>query len=66
MPDLASLANYKEAVKLLRSALPDSDDGGPDGTGYEYAWDELTGDEQEWVKQIRQRVAVLVGPPPEK
>ena len=60
---MPTIDQYKEAVALLRSALPDSDTGGPDGTGYEYVWDELTGDEQEWVKQIRQKVALLIGPP---
>ena len=56
--------NIRVALQFAMSALPDSETAGPDGTGYRYAWDELTGDEQEWVKEIRHRVAILV--PPEK
>ena len=51
------------AIELLRSALPDSLTAGPDGTGYQWAWDELTGDEQEWVKDIRERVRRLIDGP---
>ena len=39
-----------QALERARKAFPDSVAAGPDGSGYAYAWDELTGDEQEWVK----------------
>jgi hypothetical protein len=52
----------RKAVEVLIGALPDSETAGPDGTGYRYAWDELTGDEQEWVKDVRRQVRVLVPP----
>jgi hypothetical protein len=39
-----------EALKRARRAFPDSVEAGPDGSGYRWAWNECTGDEQEWVK----------------
>jgi hypothetical protein len=57
MPDTEQL---QQALDLAISALPDSETAGPEGTGYAYAWDELTGAEQEWVKQIRTRIDVLL------
>jgi hypothetical protein len=46
----------KAALDLAKSALPDAEIAGPDGTGYKYAWDELTDDEQAWVKDVRRRL----------
>jgi hypothetical protein len=45
------------ALRLLLSALPDSDTAGPDGTGYRHAWDELSAAEQDWVKSVRDTVS---------
>ena len=53
------VGDLAEALKLALSALPDSDTAGPDATGYKYAWDELSSDEQEWVKDIRRQIAEL-------
>jgi hypothetical protein len=38
------------ALERARGAFPDSRTAG-DGAGYLYAWDECTGQEQEWVKR---------------
>ena len=56
-----TIADLTAAVELLRSALPDSKTAGPEGDGYAYAWDELNGDEQEWVKAVRAKVLALEG-----
>jgi hypothetical protein len=55
-PNVVQIAPQSEALKLAISALPDSETAGPDGTGYKWAWDELTGEEQDWVKDIRRRI----------
>lgn len=54
------LRDYHRMVNRLIDALPDSEDAGPAGTGYEYAWSECTHAEQEWVKQLRAEAEALV------
>jgi hypothetical protein len=61
---LPTPAALRDALTLALSALPDSETAGPDGTGYRWAWDELTTEEQAWVKAIRLKIRALVPAPP--
>lgn len=63
---LDALAAQREALALALSALPDSSDGGPKGNGYRYAWDELTGEEQEWVKDARAKISAALATSPKE
>lgn len=49
------VAALEHALRLTISGLPDSDDGGPDGRGYRFAWDQCTEAEQFWVSTLRAR-----------
>jgi hypothetical protein len=50
----------RAALELAMSALPDSIDK------YQWAWDECTSEEQEWVKSIRSQIAALLTPEPQQ
>jgi hypothetical protein len=56
----ARVRHLAEALEAALGAMPDSIVAGPYGDGYQYAWEECTGDEQEWVAGVRRRLAGLL------
>lgn len=54
------MSTVRAALEAALTALPDSDTGGPSGAGYKYAWDELNGEEQDWVKGIRAQITAAL------
>jgi len=46
--------DMKSLIDLALEALPDSD-------RYQYVWDECTGEEQEYVKRVREKLTAYAG-----